>query len=56
MIISYLREVSLNTKIPIIASGGAGKPEHMLKAIKECGVSAVAAASIFNLPNLHQMI
>ena len=42
-----LERVSLNTKIPIIASGGAGKPEHMLKAIKECGVSAVAAASIF---------
>ena len=42
-----LERVSLNTKIPIIASGGAGKPEHMLKAIKECGVSAIAAASIF---------
>ena len=47
-----LEKVSANTKLPIIASGGAGKPEHMLKAIKECGVSAVAAASIFQFTEI----
>lgn len=33
--------------IPVIASGGAGKPEHMLEAI-QANASAVAAASMFH--------
>ena len=47
-----LEEISTNTNIPIIASGGAGDPKHMVKAIKECGVSAVAAASIFQFTEI----
>jgi imidazole glycerol-phosphate synthase subunit HisF len=43
-----LETVSNLVNIPVIAAGGAGKPEHMLKAITECGVSAVAGASIFH--------
>ncbi len=40
--------ISNNVSIPVIASGGAGNSSHMLTAIKECGASAVAAASIFH--------
>ena len=29
-----LKEVSANVKVPIIASGGFGKPEHMIKALQ----------------------
>jgi cyclase len=34
--------------IPVIASGGAGKPEHMKEAIVDGGADAVLAASIFH--------
>jgi cyclase len=34
--------------IPVIASGGAGKIEHMIEVVKKTGVSAVLAASIFH--------
>jgi len=37
-----------NVKVPVIASGGAGKYSDMQKAIQESGASAVAAASIFH--------
>jgi imidazole glycerol-phosphate synthase subunit HisF len=35
-------------KIPVIASGGAGNYQHMVKAVTQAGASAVAAASIFH--------
>ncbi len=34
--------------IPVIASGGAGKYQHMIDAVKKAGASAVAAASMFH--------
>lgn len=34
--------------VPVIASGGAGNYEDMRRAIQDCGVSAVAAASMFH--------
>jgi cyclase len=37
-----------NTNIPVIASGGAGNPEHMSEAILRGGADAVLAASIFH--------
>lgn len=42
--ISKVREA---VKVQVIASGGAGNPEHMLEAIK-AGASAVAASSMFH--------
>ena len=39
-----LKEVSANVQVPIIASGGFGKPEHMIKAFTDCSVDAVAIA------------
>jgi cyclase len=40
--------VSRATRIPVIASGGAGKPEHFLKVLTEGEADAALAASIFH--------
>ena len=42
------RAVAEAVKIPVIASGGAGKLEHLYQAIAEGKASAVLAASIFH--------
>ncbi|MFP4465959.1 MAG: imidazole glycerol phosphate synthase subunit HisF [Candidatus Goldiibacteriota bacterium] len=42
------RAVSEKVKVPVIASGGAGGPEHMLSVLKEGRADAVLAASIFH--------
>ncbi|RPI29178.1 MAG: imidazole glycerol phosphate synthase subunit HisF [Acidobacteria bacterium] len=46
--LELLRRVSDSTRIPLIASGGAGKPEHLLAGLQEGGADAVLAASIFH--------
>ncbi len=43
-----LRAISDAVSVPIIASGGAGGPQHMVEAITEGGADAVLAASIFH--------
>lgn len=45
-----LLETVVNTvrNIPVIASGGAGNYQHMVSAVNDTGVSAVAAASMFH--------
>lgn len=40
--------VSDAVKIPVVASGGAGSPEHMLHVLKEGRADAALAASIFH--------
>ena len=40
--------ISKNVSIPVIASGGAGKPYDMVQVISKGGASAVLAASIFH--------
>ncbi len=42
------RSVSENAKIPVIASGGAGKMEHFLDAFRKGRADAVLAASLFH--------
>ena len=42
------RAVSDSVRIPVIASGGAGKPEHFFDAFTVGGASAVLAASLFH--------
>ena len=42
------RAVSGATRIPIIASGGAGKPEHFVRVLTEGCADAALAASIFH--------
>ena len=45
--IQLIEEVRALSTVPVIASGGAGKPEHFAPAIK-AGADAVLAASIFH--------
>ncbi len=45
---SLTREVSRSVKIPVIASGGAGKPEDFLHVFEEGEADAALAASIFH--------
>lgn len=42
------RTISEAVKIPVIASGGAGEPKHLLDAFKEGKADAALAASIFH--------
>ncbi|MEE2885553.1 MAG: imidazole glycerol phosphate synthase subunit HisF [Chloroflexota bacterium] len=46
--IDLLKQISESVKIPVVASGGAGHPKHMLSAITEGKADAVLAASIFH--------
>jgi imidazole glycerol-phosphate synthase subunit HisF len=46
--IELTRAISGNVRIPVIASGGAGKLEHFYEALTEGGASAVLAASLFH--------
>ena len=45
--LDLISEVASKTGLPIIASGGAGHPDHMVAAVR-AGASAVLAASIFH--------
>jgi len=42
------RTVSSAVKIPVIASGGAGNPDHIFEALSKGGADAALAASIFH--------
>ncbi len=42
------KEIVNSVSIPVIASGGCGKPDHMLQVFKESNVNAALAASIFH--------
>jgi cyclase len=50
--IELTRATSDAVKIPVIASGGAGKVEHFYEAFTEGGASAVLAASLFHFGEL----
>jgi cyclase len=46
--LEMLRVARQATAIPIIASGGAGRPEHFVEAVLSGGADAVLAASVFH--------
>ena len=46
------KAVTVSVKIPVIASGGAGKPEHFYDALVEARAEAVLAASLFHYKEL----
>lgn len=50
--IELTREVSQSVKIPVIASGGAGRMEHFLEAFREGKADAVLAASLFHFKEI----
>ncbi len=43
-----LREISQSVTVPVVASGGAGRPEDLYRALIEGKADAVLAASIFH--------
>ena len=42
------REIVKSVNIPVIASGGCGKPDDMVEVFRESNVDAALAASIFH--------
>jgi cyclase len=50
--IELTRAVSEEVRIPVIASGGAGRVEHFYEALVDGGASAVLAASLFHFGEL----
>jgi len=46
--IDLTQEIVKSVTLPVIASGGCGKPEHMLDVFKKSDVDAALAASIFH--------
>jgi cyclase len=46
--IDLTRAVTQRVSVPVIASGGAGRVEHLVDAVRDGGASAVLAASIFH--------
>lgn len=46
--LQLVQRISAKVDIPVIASGGAGKYQHMIEVIQQAGASAVAAASMFH--------
>jgi cyclase len=46
--IELTKAVSDAVSVPVIASGGVGKPKHMADGIKKGKASAVLVASIFH--------
>lgn len=50
--IELTKTISENVSIPVIASGGAGKPEHFYDALTEGKADAVLAASLFHYKEL----
>ncbi|OBA20816.1 imidazole glycerol phosphate synthase HisHF [Metschnikowia bicuspidata var. bicuspidata NRRL YB-4993] len=47
--LELLRQVKLNVSIPVIASSGAGKPEHFQEVFEmDCGIDAALGAGMFH--------
>ena len=44
----FLKQLTQNVTVPVIASGGAGKKEDFLEAFKEADADACLAASLFH--------
>ena len=53
--IGLTKAVTQAVHIPVIASGGAGKPEHFAEVIRQGGADAVLAASLFHYGELKIM-
>ncbi len=54
--IDLVRKVSDATRVPVIASGGAGSVADLVRAVREGGASAVAAGSIFVFHGKHKAV
>ncbi len=50
--VSLTRAISDAVNIPVIASGGAGQPEHFVAALTDGGAAAALAATLFHFKEL----
>ncbi len=50
--VELTRQIAERVSIPVIASGGAGRPEHFYEALTEGKADAVLAASLFHYKEL----
>ena len=50
--IDLTRAISDAVNIPVIASGGAGQPDHFIQALTAGGAAAALAASLFHFREL----
>ncbi len=46
--LALLRAVTRAVRVPVIASGGAGAPQHCVEAVREADADAVLVASLFH--------
>lgn len=46
--LEFLKVLDFEIKVPLIVSGGAGKPEHFIEGLKTQNVDAVATANLLN--------
>ncbi len=46
--LELLKNITDAVNVPVIASGGAGRPEHFLDAVRYAGVDGILAASVFH--------
>lgn len=46
--LELLKMITDEVNVPVIASGGAGKPEHFLDGVKYADVDGILAASVFH--------
>lgn len=51
-----IRSVAEAVSLPVVAAGGAGTLKDLVRAIKECKVSAVAAGSLFIFHGKHRAV
>lgn len=54
--IELVRKIAESVPVPVIACGGAGKPNHTIEVIKNGKADAVCAASIFHYHNLQVLM
>ena len=54
--IDLIRSVTKRVRVPVIASGGAGKIEDFRSAVQDGGASAVAAGSLFVFQGRHRAV
>ena len=54
--LTLMKSICKNTKIPVIINGGARNVRDFSIAIKECGVSAVSAGSMFVFKGPHKAV
>lgn len=54
--IALLKKISSSVSVPVVALGGAGAMQDLVKAIEEGGASAVAAGSMFVFQGKHRAV